>query len=273
MKQKISISFYFLIVFAVTFAAFYFVSAWTEPSAVAPNSNVAAPVNVGSSYQAKVGSLLVNSGGAVTGFVVPAGKVGIGTTLPGPKLEVNIGATANDGVALIDSSYRSISLRSNLSTNSYNALTLSGDLALIYQGAAVNTGSLTIGQWSNQPRGIRIDANGNVGIGLQLPTQKLDVAGYVQGTGLCIGTDCRTTWPAPPSGTSVGFCTAWVQDSVSENMNCGSYTTYHGGNIEPAYCNTSTGACMCRSGYTRRPMGRAIYGTWSGYTFWTCYKQ
>jgi hypothetical protein len=24
----------------------------------------------------------------------------------------------------------------------------------------------------------------------------LDVAGYVKGTGLCIGSDCRTSWPA-----------------------------------------------------------------------------
>jgi hypothetical protein len=36
---------------------------------------------------------------------------------------------------------------------------------------------------------------GNVGIGTTNPTQKLDVAGYVKGTGLCIGNDCRTSWP------------------------------------------------------------------------------
>jgi len=45
---------------------------------------------------------------------------------------------------------------------------------------------------------------GNVGIGTTGPTQKLDVAGYVKGqTGLCIGNDCRTSWPA---GVAGGFC-------------------------------------------------------------------
>ena len=38
--------------------------------------------------------------------------------------------------------------------------------------------------------------SGNVGIGTVNPSQKLDVAGYVKGTGLCIGNDCRTSWPS-----------------------------------------------------------------------------
>ena len=40
------------------------------------------------------------------------------------------------------------------------------------------------------------DPNGKVGIGTLNPTQALDVAGNVKGTGLCIGSDCRTSWPA-----------------------------------------------------------------------------
>jgi hypothetical protein len=34
---------------------------------------------------------------------------------------------------------------------------------------------------------------GKVGVGMTA-VQKLDVSGYVKGTGLCIGTDCRTAW-------------------------------------------------------------------------------
>ena len=37
---------------------------------------------------------------------------------------------------------------------------------------------------------------GNVGIGLEAPNEKLDVAGKVRGTELCIGADCRAVWPS-----------------------------------------------------------------------------
>lgn len=44
-------------------------------------------------------------------------------------------------------------------------------------------------------------AYGNVGVGMTNPAQKLDVAGNVNGTGLCIAGDCKTAWSqvAPPS--------------------------------------------------------------------------
>ena len=34
----------------------------------------------------------------------------------------------------------------------------------------------------------------SVGIGISTPTQKLDVDGYIKGTGLCIGSDCKSDW-------------------------------------------------------------------------------
>jgi len=53
-------------------------------------------------------------------------------------------------------------------------------------GLILNTGGANIG--------LIID-KGLVGLGLRDPKQKLDVAGLVRATGLCIGSDCRTSWP------------------------------------------------------------------------------
>ncbi|MDP2665523.1 MAG: hypothetical protein Q8P23_02685, partial [bacterium] len=36
---------------------------------------------------------------------------------------------------------------------------------------------------------------GTVGVGVVSPSQKLDVNGYVKGTGFCIGASCITSWP------------------------------------------------------------------------------
>jgi len=48
-----------------------------------------------------------------------------------------------------------------------------------------------------------IRAQNGVGIGTSSPTQALDVVGNVKANGLCIGTDCRSTWPSG-GGTITG---------------------------------------------------------------------
>jgi len=45
---------------------------------------------------------------------------------------------------------------------------------------------------------------GKVGIGME-PTKKLDVAGHIKGTALCIGNDCRSSWPSPGI-TNLCYC-------------------------------------------------------------------
>ena len=60
----------------------------------------------------------------------------------------------------------------------------------------IKTGNLQVNALGIQGTGSALLVpNGNVGVGTNNPTQMLDVAGYVKGTGLCIGSDCKTAWP------------------------------------------------------------------------------
>lgn len=75
----------------VIFAVFAFISnafAWTSAPLNPPSGNVSAPLNESNAAQSKIGGLLLNTGGAVNGLIVPFGKVGIGTTSPDQQLSV-----------------------------------------------------------------------------------------------------------------------------------------------------------------------------------------
>lgn len=61
---------------------------WTPPTATPPNNNTAAPINVSSTGQSKVGGLTVATGAVTNGLIVANGNVGIGTTNPTQKVDV-----------------------------------------------------------------------------------------------------------------------------------------------------------------------------------------
>jgi len=76
----------------------YLVFAWTEPPyggtctnpPCPPGGNVPAPLNVSLNAQSKEGALVIGTNsGLTTGLIVQYGKVGIGTTAPGYKLDVD----------------------------------------------------------------------------------------------------------------------------------------------------------------------------------------
>jgi hypothetical protein len=54
----------------------------------------------------------------------------------------------------------------NLSAGSYNSLTQAGDKAIIFTNGTSGTGNLVIGPMGSTAAGLRIDSNGNVGIGI-----------------------------------------------------------------------------------------------------------
>jgi len=77
-------------------------AAWTSPTSTPPGSNIATPINTSSTGQAKQSGLILNTGIDVNGLIVQFGNVGIGTTSPAYKFDVNgdlrvgvAGATAN----------------------------------------------------------------------------------------------------------------------------------------------------------------------------------
>jgi hypothetical protein len=182
--------FSFLLV--VIFVSFFILTiglAWTEPTAAPPGGNVSAPLNVGPTGQVKSGGLMLNTGGAPIGLIVAQGKVGIGTTTPGAKLDVVGGyIRSNIGFCIGGSCITS------WPTGGGGGGGISGSGTTNY--IAKWTDSTSLGN------SIIYDNGTNVGIGTTAPGAKLDVVGgYIRSdTGFCIGGSCITSWPTGGGG-------------------------------------------------------------------------
>lgn len=140
---------------------------------------------------------------------------------------------------------------------------------------------------TNNAFGMIIDAAGNVGVGTRAPTQKLDVNGGIKATQLCIGSDCKTAWPAQQAGGITQevdpTVQAWAKTSsptIPGSLTvAGAVTTSgHSFVVEQviANCNSATCTASCPSGKTiiqafgfhgisaTREIGIAIWGCGTG---------
>lgn len=129
--------------------------------------------------------------------VTNTGSVGIGTANPEQRLQVagNIRSRGHS----TDPYYADFSSQYNYN-DSFNIRVKGGDAA---ETTVLGFGSTDtwLGSYL-EPKALLVEGmTGNVGIGTTNPSQKLDVAGYVRGSsGLCIGGDCRTSWPSGGGG-------------------------------------------------------------------------
>jgi len=113
----------------------------------------------------------------------------------------------------------------------------------VNQVAAFGASSNTIGNSIIYDNGI------NVGIGTTNPTQKLDAAGFVKGqSGLCIGNDCRTSWPSvPPIPTlSLSNFRECSMSAVAASGACFVNGNYENTFLVPVSVGDVNGVAYCR---------------------------
>ena len=146
----------------------------------------------------------VGATGAALYIQKASGNVGIGTTAPGYKLQINGSSSQGDILDLYGDPTKGAQIYYNRGSSYQWREGVGGDglTPTSYFGiedAAVGAARLVIAH-----------TTGNVGIGQTNPAAKLDVTGSinstgtVNGTGLCIAGDCRASWAAAGSYWAAG---------------------------------------------------------------------
>ena len=118
--------------------------------------------------------------------IIPTGNVGIGTVNPQGTLHIASSRQNSVTVMIKDISNNNNLLRlvGNLSTGGYNNISQNNDVGIFYGDSNnPNPRSLVIAPHAIGPSGIRMDTNGNVGIGTSNPASTLDVNGSAHITG------------------------------------------------------------------------------------------
>jgi hypothetical protein len=213
-------------------------------------------------YDAGVDGYKIGTASATNFVVKQSGNVGIGTTSPGAKLEVQGTNTAGD-LALSNSS-TTVSSGDTLGKlafrnydGSVNFSTFSGEVASIRAVAAVDftgtngantdllfyTNSVSPANGSPVSGGserMRITSTGNVGIGNTSPSNRLDVNGNMSAVLLKLGSPASGEGLLrynPGSGNGIGITTGTLSSAniklfVANNGNVGIGTTSPGAKLD-----------------------------------------
>ena len=175
MKKEIiqnikSIIFALVLVIGVSYVSAY--TTWLPPTAAPVGNNPDAPIYVGSSGQSKIGGLTLNTGGATNGLIVENGKVGIGTTTPQHALDISSSGSETT-LGLLNTSGSPGAMR----------LITAGGVNYIQSGKAFSNNSSADLKFTSIWGGttwMTIKSSGNVGIGTDSPTEKLEVNGNIK---------------------------------------------------------------------------------------------
>ena len=127
-------------------------------------------------------ALSIGAAAQTTNTFPSSGNVGVGTTNPATTLDVdtNVSQSFSAALAVRGSDGHFARLYPSLGAGNYNYIVQAGDQALIYSNGSPGTGGFVIApQVSGSTSGLRMDQNGNVGIGTTTPAYALDVAGQI----------------------------------------------------------------------------------------------
>ena len=127
--------------------------------------------NLASIDLASDADLRIRHGSTVSGYFDASGKVGIGTSSPGKKLEVSVGSSNTDGIRITGSSANTSLIINNTGSNG-----VAWDISSTGAGHGYGEGALHFGVGFGTPK-MKITSAGNVGIGRTDPGYVLDVKG------------------------------------------------------------------------------------------------
>jgi len=110
------------------------------------------------------------------------GTVGIGTASPAVKFDVHVGTAAYQGIQVSTTNNGYAKLIGNAFTGGHNRIVRDGDLGIVFSPdnnatSAVADKGFYIAPWATGPSGLRINDDGNVGIGTATPNVPLRVHG------------------------------------------------------------------------------------------------
>lgn len=150
--------------------------AWTGPTDSAPNSNVSAPINVGTTAQIKNGDLGVNNISAFGNALLSGLGVGTGRYLNFDYTSAGSSGTGSSGYGIRDNAG---TLEFKNSGGSWASL------------QSTITGLIGSGQWTTSGSNIYNSNAGNVGIGVSGPSYKLDISDTARASAFIYSSDKR----------------------------------------------------------------------------------